>query len=143
MVSTKVKSVIWAFCETGLTVIPILVWGVTLLSIGQDAQIWKLPAWSFLSVSIFVIVLRDGLKAFHREADKQDKFSQDIIVSLSVLGMVIGSVLLTLAVLYSQQQIQEPWKFFYHATYVLLLVSLVLLFFVKSISFQRAEGLYA
>nr|WP_179210252.1 hypothetical protein [Crenothrix polyspora] len=138
------KSVLWASYETALAVLPVLVWGITLFSIGQDGEIWKLPAWSFLSVSIFVTILRDGLKAFHRESAKEDKLSRDVIVSFSLVGVVLSSVLLVLSVLHSQKLLPFLWPFFYEAVYSLLFGGLVFLFVVKSILFQRTEyGRYA
>lgn len=138
------KSLLWACYETALAVLPVLVWGVTLFSIGQDTQIWKLPAWSFLSVSIFVTILRDGLRAFHRETAKDDKLSRDVIVSLSLVGVVLSSVLLVLSVLHSQNLFPFLSPFFYDAVYTLLIGGLIFLFVVKSILFQRTEyGRYA
>ncbi|MDP1774519.1 MAG: hypothetical protein Q8L15_19805 [Methylobacter sp.] len=133
------KSLLWASYETLLAILPILVWGFTLFSIGQDGQLRELPAWSFLSVSIFVTILRDGLKAFHRETVKQDKLDQHITVSFSLIGVVLSSVLLVLSVLHSQKLIPFLEPFFYEAVLALIGTGLIFLFIVKFILVQRAE----
>lgn len=133
------KSLLWACYETIFAALPILVWSITLFSIGQDDQMLTLPAWSFFSVSIFVTILRDGLKAFHRETVKDDQLNRHITVSFSLIGVVLSSVLLVLSVLHSQKLISFLEPFFYETVDTLLIVGLIFLLTVKFILVQRTE----
>ncbi|MGZ5009923.1 MAG: hypothetical protein ACXV74_03065 [Methylobacter sp.] len=133
------KSLLWACYETLLATLPIWVWGITLYSTGQDDLLLKLPAWSFLSVSIFVTILRDGLQAFHREAIKDDELSRHIIVIFSLVGLVLSSVLLVLSILHAQKSISFLVPFFYEFVFTLLVAGLVFQLIIKFILVRRTK----
>ncbi len=130
------SSMIQASYEVAFVLLPILVWVLVLLSLGKAQDIEALAAWPFASLSLFSAMLRDGISAFHQDTTK-DKEQKDLIVVFALIGVVLSTVLLTLAVLKSSGQIIYLWSFFYETVRAFVAVGALLLFMTKAILIQR------
>jgi hypothetical protein len=129
-------SIIQASYEVIFVLIPAFVWVLVLLSLGKAQDVGTLAAWPFASLSLFCATLRDGISAYHQDITK-DKVQKDLIVVSALTGVVLSTVLLTLAVLKSSGQIPYLWSFFYEIVRGFVVFGAVLLFVTKAILIQR------
>jgi hypothetical protein len=128
-----------AFYEVLFVLLPVMVWIVVLLSLGSETRgISSLPAWPFASLALYTAALRDGINTFHRDNQK-DKRERELLVVGSLIGVVLSTVLLTLAVLHSQGKLDYLWSFFYELVWGMMIIGALLLFVTKSISSQRKD----
>lgn len=132
-------SIVRAFYEVFFVLLPVLVWIIVLFSLGSGTHdIRSLPAWPFASLALYGAALRDGINTFHRDNPK-DKRERELLVIASLIGVVLSTVLLTLAVLHSQGKLNYLWSFFYELVWVMIITGACLLFITKSISSQRKD----
>ena len=138
--SPVLRSILWSSYEVGFVLLPALVWTLTLLSLGKTGHdLWGLPAWSFISVSVYGAILRDSMKAFHRHENPRDRQDRELAVILALSGLVLSSILLAMAVLKSQGYLPLLWPVFYDFVFLVLGFGVALLFIVKAIMVQRVE----
>jgi len=127
---------IQASYEVAFVLLPVLVWILVLLSLGKSQDVKTLAAWPFASLSLFSAMLRDGISAFHQDTTK-DKEQRDLIVVFALIGVILSTVLLTLAVMKSTGQVTYLWSFFYETVWTFVAISALLLFVTKAILIQR------
>lgn len=138
--SPVLRSILWSSYEVGFVLLPALVWALTLFSLGKTGHdLWGLPAWSFISVSVYGAILRDSLKAFHRHENPRDRQDRELAVILALSGLVLSSILLALSVLKAQGYLPLLWPVFYDFVFLVLSFGVALLFIVKAIMVQRVE----
>ncbi len=132
-----------AFYEVSFVLLPIAVWVVVILSAGGTAEeVKSLAAWPFASLTLFSASLRDGVTAFHQDSPF-DKRQREILITGALMGVVLSTVLMTLAVLKSYGIISYLFSFFSEAVFFLVVVGLVLLFVIKATLSQRKDfGIY-
>ena len=134
MVDTKWYAYLWASTrgvyEVAFVLLPVIVWSIALISVGSADQIGELAAWPFAALALYSSTLRDGIKAYKRES-LDDKRTSGLLVVVALFGVVISSVLLTLAVLKSAGQIDYLFSFFYSLVWLLFWFGLLLLLAVK------------
>lgn len=124
--------------EAAFVLVPIIVWSIALLSVGTGDQISRLAAWPFSALALYSAALRDGITVFHRDNQK-DRRQRDILVVLSLFGVVISSVLLTLAILYSEGGVDYLFSAFYEFVWFIFWFGVALLFVTKTILSLRKD----
>jgi len=137
--SSLIGSSVHAFYETAFILLPVLVWGLVILSVGPTAdEFWRLPALPFASLAVYSASLRDGVSAFHQDTLK-DTRERELIVIAGLIGVVISSVLLTLAVLSSRKLLSYLHDPFYVVVWSILGFGILLVFVTKAILIRRKK----
>ena len=124
--------------EVAFVVVPVIVWSIALLSVGAGEKIGHLAAWPFAALALYSSALRDGITAFHRE-EKKDKRQRDILLITSLFGVVISSVLLTLAVLNSEGSLSHLFSAFYTLVWIMFGSGVAILFVTKTVLCLRND----
>lgn len=133
------RSSVQAFLEIFMVVLPLLIWMISLRSIGHaDTLTLKSPATSFLALSLWLCILRDGLKAFNRD-NEGDRFQREIVTLCALGGVILCVVLLTMSVGNSV----DPQRYIlsFHASFNLLMIcaGAVMAWFIKAVLIQRKD----
>jgi hypothetical protein len=119
--------------------LPALTWIIATLSIGASTEsIEKLAAWPFAALSLYAATLKDGIAAFHLDADN-DKRQRDIIVTVSIIGLVLSTVLLTLSIINSSNKSVVLFPYFYEVLSFTVGAGIILFFMTKNIFHQRID----
>lgn len=132
-----------AFYEVSFVLLPIAVWVVVIFSAGGTKEdIKSLTAWPFAGLTLFSASLRDGVTAFHQDSPF-DKRQREVLITAALIGVVLSTVLMTLAVLKSYGVISYLFSFFREIVFFLVAVGLTLLFVIKATLSQRKDfGIY-
>lgn len=129
-----------ALVELFLLSLPIVVWLISLHSIGEGNRLnFNSPAVNFLGLSIWLATLRDGLKAFHRETEASDRFQKEIITLTASVGVVLASILLAMSVTNSVQPERYILSFHSEFSELLIFSGASLCWFTKTVLIQRRE----
>lgn len=136
--SIYLASSTFAFCEVVFVLVPALVWWLVVYSTTTTGTIERLPVFAFAGLSLFSAALRDSVAAFHLDTPS-DTRQKEFLVLFSLIGVVLATVLLTLASLYSLGQIPVLWSFYYSWVKYMVFAGAVLLFLTKSILIQRKK----
>jgi hypothetical protein len=132
------SSSVFAMCEVAFVLLPALVWGVVLWSTTIAGSVEQLPVMAFACLSLFSAALRDSIVAFHLD-QPSDSRNRELLVLVTLMGVVLSCVLLTLASLKSLGQLQHLLTFYYSAVGFLLFVGAVILFITKTVLIQRKK----
>lgn len=124
--------------EVAFVLVPVLVWSIALMSVGSADQISRLAAWPFAALALYSAALRDGITAFHRDNQK-DRRQRDLLVVVSLFGVVISSVLLTLAILKSEGGVNYLFSAFYEFVWLIFWFGSALLFVTKTVLSLRND----
>ncbi|GBL03158.1 hypothetical protein [Glaciecola sp. KUL10] len=128
-----------ALFELAFIFLPALAWAATILSLGgSPEEVKRLAAWPFVSLALFSATLKDGIAAFHRDTPK-DKRQRKAVITVSILGIVLSTVLLTLAIIDSKQSEIALFDYFYEFVYLLVFCGATLVFVTKAILAQRED----
>ena len=133
------SSLLVSVYETLYLFLPILIWWIVSSVIGPgDMKIASLLAWPFLSVALYSASIKDGITIFNFNR-KKDVRDSEILIILSIIGVVLSSVLLTLGVVSIKYNALEINTFYTAALVVLILNGMSLLVVVKAIKVQRED----
>ena len=128
-----------AIYEVAFVLLPVIVWSVALLSIGGSLEdIKRLPVWPFLGLALYSSVLRDGITAFHRDTS-DDNRQRELIVIVGLIGVVVSSVLLTLAIMHAHNSVEKIHSLFYEFVFLVVGLGVFLVFFTKTVLSQRKD----
>ncbi|BED91133.1 MULTISPECIES: hypothetical protein [unclassified Pseudoalteromonas] len=131
------SSAVKASYEVAFISVPVLVWSVVIFSLGgSPEEVKKLAAWPFLALALFSTALKDGISAFHLDT-KKDKQQREVVLTASIIGIVLSTVLLTLAILKSRQEVVGLFDTFYEYVFMLVFAGIATLFATKVILIQR------
>ncbi|WP_163832924.1 hypothetical protein [Spartinivicinus ruber] len=135
-VGLGLKSLAMAVYETGFTLLPIIVYVLILLSIGKEwDSIKRLPEWSFITIALWGIMLRDSLRSFKQTKADNILLTTGLIMSIS--GLVLTTALLTISTL-SQNKINLPLlKVYYNYQYIMFICALIQCWFLKTVGFYQ------
>jgi hypothetical protein len=132
-------SLIKSTYDVVFVLLPALTWIIATLSIGASTEsIEKLAAWPFAALSLYTATLKDGIVAFHRD-EGNDKRQRDLIVTVSIIGVVISTVLLTLSIISSSGKPIVLFSYFYEFVYFAVGAGIYLFFITKNILHQRND----
>ncbi|MDE1465829.1 hypothetical protein [Spartinivicinus poritis] len=136
-VGLALKSLAMAIYETGFTLLPIIVYVLILLSIGKEwDSIKHLPEWSFITIALWGIMLRDSLTSFRQK--KSDNILLTTGLIMSITGLVLTTALLTISTL-SQNKINLPLlKVYYNYQFIMFICALIQCWFLKTVGFYQA-----
>lgn len=129
-----------ALLEISLMLLPIIIWGIALHSIGKGSSLnLKNPVTTFFALSLWLSTLRDGLKTFNRDSEEGDRFQREIITIYSLIGVILTSVLLTLSVAHSAES--ERYILSFHSTYntIMICAGAASAWLIKTILIQRKD----
>lgn len=134
------RSSIQSLLEIFLISLPILIWLVSLRSIGDGHTLsWKSPVTTFFALSLWITVLRDGLRAFHRDTETGDRFQREIVTLYALAGVVLTTVLLAMSVASSVQPDRYILSFHTAFNKIMVVGGGLSAWFIKSILIQRRE----
>lgn len=133
------RSSVQAFIEIFMITLPLLIWMISLRSMGHaDALTLKSPATTFLALSLWLCILRDGLKAFNRD-NEGDRFQREIVTLSALMGVILCAVLLTMAV----ENSVDPQRYIlsFHSSFNLFMICAggTLAWLVKAVLIQRKD----
>ena len=129
-------SLVRSVYEVSFSLLPVFLYVVTLYFLEKGDSVSSLPGWAFASFSIYSLMMRDSIKAFrHRQKDETNRIAATFI---SIFGLGLSGVLMTLSIARSAQKIELP-HFFDSAVFGSLLFGFLFSIFVKSILIQRDD----
>lgn len=100
-----------AVIEASFLIFPVILYWVILYFLGKDDDIQMLPAWSFLSLSIYSLLLRDVVKTYNRN-DAKDNYNKTGSTIVCIVGISLSSALLSLSITRSKiTEIIFPYTF--------------------------------
>jgi len=130
--------------EIAFVFLPGLVWLLALLATEQTPgrELFQLPAWSFIALSLWCGLLRDGIKLYHPAHLSLDRSRRDLLVTAALIGTTLTTVLLTCHVLNARNTV-PVWPPFYYAVLASLCMALGLTVVVKTLLIRRDYELSA
>ncbi|WP_342630609.1 hypothetical protein [Marinobacter alkaliphilus] len=133
------KSIIWAFYEVSLAIVPVMIWiAILAFSAPNSSMSFEFPAFSFFCVSIWASCIREVPRVFGGESAK-DRYERECGLALSLVGLIFSVICLVLAVLKSTDAISYLWGPFSFAVGGLMGFGTLMLFAIMTFKIQRKE----
>ena len=133
------KSSIVAAYEVLYIFLPILIWWFVSSSIVEsEIAIAKLIAWPFASLALYSAAIKDGFSIYDFNTPK-DKSDSKLFIILIIIGLVLSSVLLTLAIASLKYGALNLSGFYDWSLAILIIFGAGILFYVKNTKIQRED----
>lgn len=130
----------WAVYEVMFALLPGLVWWIVLVVLERpEDEIYHLPAWSFISVSVYAAMLRDSVRVFSRDNTVSTRHDREVSVIFGLVGVVLSSVLLAIGVCHAQRANGELPSIYYEIVGMMLGVGVASYLVVKTAAIRYAE----
>lgn len=131
------KSTVKAIFEVSFLFLPIVLYALTMILVGNPDGVSFLPGWSFLSFSLFALIAKDTVNAFRHQ--DRDRTNRTVSMIIAIGGLGISGVLMTLAIVRSQTDGFLLPTYFEVLVFSSVLFGFVFAIIVKSILIQIDE----